>query len=57
MFCSSNLLELPDLRYVSNPVERAKAIINFQVDAITVIVLGDVQDSGSPVLVVIRKSH
>lgn len=43
--CSSNLLELPDLRYVSNPVERAKAIINFQVDAITVIVLGDVQDS------------
>lgn len=43
--CSSNILELPDLRKVSNAEERAKAIINFQIDAMTVIVLGDVQDS------------
>lgn len=43
--CANNLIEMPDLRHVSNEKERRDAIIDFQIDAIVVIVLGEAADA------------
>lgn len=43
--CANNLIEMPDLRNVPNAKERQDAIVDFQIDAIVVIVMGDTDDS------------
>lgn len=45
--CFINLLQLPDLRYVPNPVERLAGVLDFQLRALMILVMGELSKPDS----------
>ncbi len=43
--CSNNLIQMPSFRGLPNADQRREAMIDFQIDAIVIIVMGSVRDS------------